>query len=456
MAIIDKQIIRSSLLLAWPISLQSILTNLLSMIDIAMVSHLGDTAVGAVGLGNRFQFMIQVIVLGIAWTVGVLSAQYYGANKTHRIRSTILQGALLANIALVPVLLLNVFFAANIIGLGTENHSVIEQGKHYLWFSLPSLCFVAVILAYDNAIRAVGEVKTPMIISAIAIVLNIALNYWFINGGLGVPAMGVTGAAVATTLARGLQLIFILGYLRYRQHTLCPRRVDLKQLLDRADARHFLSIAMPMTLGFALWSSGTFVYQIIYGRMGTEELAVMSILAPIEAIFMALFFGLASACAIVVGQRLGADQFKEAWQCARSFAVFSPITALCIGVIVLAAKDIVLLPFSALPTQTLDTASTVLALIALSTWLKVINMTIAMGVLRSGGDNTFCTYIDVFGMWIISIPLTALAALYFKFPLFFVVLTTYSEEVVKAVLFSWRAHKRVWMKNLTSTDQPTL
>jgi len=449
MKLIDFNIIRRSAVLAWPIALQHVLTNLLSAVDVAMVSHLGDAAVGAVGLGHRFQFMILVVVLGMSWAVGILSAQFFGAGQAERIRNTIALAAVIVNLVLLPLYIANIFYADNFIGFGSSNADVIRQGQSYLWYVLPSLSFVAVILCYDNALRALNEVKTPMVISLIAIILNIALNFWLINGGLGVPALGVAGAAIATTIARIIQLILILSYLRYRRHILSFVRSDFTDIVNLTLAKKFLRISLPMMLGFGLWSIGVFVYQVIFGRMGTQELAVMSTLAPLEAVFIALFFGVASACSIMIGQSLGADKFDQALNCARTFTLFSPACAVVLGLVILALDDWVLLPFSDLPEETLALASTVLIVLALSGWLKIINMTLAMGVLRAGGDSTYVTYIDIIGMWVVSIPLTITAAFYFELPLIFVVMTTYSEEIVKAFLFSWRAKKKVWLKNLT-------
>ncbi len=446
---VDAQTLRRSLALAWPISLQSILTNLLSMIDVAMVSHLGDSAVAAVGLGNRFQFMLMVILLGIAWTVGVLSAQYYGADKPEKIRATIAMAIAMSFTALLPIIGLNAFLADDIMALGSSNLAVIQHGQAYLWITVPSLLLVSIILCFENAIRAVGQVKLPLALSAIAIAINVVLNFWFINGGLGLPAMGVAGAALATFVARGIQVFLILKFLHARQHLLQLHRRDLRHILDRKELKHFLRLATPMMVSFGVWSSGTFVYQIIYGRMGTQELAVMSMLAPVEAIYLSLFFGLASACSILVGQALGANRFDQAWLYGRSFAILNPVIGLLFGFIVVMGADLVLLPFAGLPQDTLDVALKVFVLISLSTWLKIINMTLAMGVLRAGGDNRMCMVIDIIGMWIVSIPLTALAAFYWQLPLFFVVLVAYSEEICKAFLFTWRVNQKRWLRNLT-------
>ncbi len=449
MKFIDSKSAKACLSLAWPISLQSALTSSLSMIDVAMVSHLGNSAVAAVGLGSRFQFVVLVVLVGVAWTVGVLSAQYYGAGKVSEVRTTIVRACLLANAALLPIVLAVFFYGGEAIALGSTSTEVIELGKHYIWIIIPSLFIVSVILILENALRGLGEVKVPMIISIIAIVINIVLNYWFINGGLGVPELGVVGAAIATAVARLIHVLLLVGMIIVSSHVLRVKRADLGQVFHAEKIRHFMSLAVPMMVSFGVWSSGTFVYQIIFGRMGTQELAVMSILSPIEGIVLAIFLGLASSCAITVGQHLGANRFAEAELCARTFSVLSPAVGLVVGVVLLLFRDVILLPFASMPSETLVMARDVYTLVALLMWIKVINMTLSMGILRAGGDNKVCMYIDIIGMWVMSIPLTALAAFYFEWPLYWVVLVAFSEEICKAILFAWRAGQKVWLRNLT-------
>lgn len=445
----EGRFIQTAFTLAWPISLQSILTNLLSMIDIAMVSHLGDEAVAAVGLGNRFQFVLMVVLLGNSWAVGVLAAQYYGAKQAEKIRSTVAIACLLAFIALCPLFISIIFLADDIIRLGTDNTKIIALGQQYLWYVIPSLVFVAVILAYENALRSLGQVKTPLALNAISAAINVVLNYWFINGGLGIPALGVVGAAIATTLARFIHMILLLYLLYNNKHILLFNRQAFNRFANRERVIQFIAIGAPMMFSFGVWSSGTFVYQIIYGKMGTRELAAMSLLTPIEGIYLALFFGLASACSITVGQHLGANRFQEAWRCAINYALFNPVVCFIAGLFILLVRDIILMAFSGLPSSTLHLAENVLILLSITTFLKVINMTLAMGVLRAGGDNKICLYVDTIGMWMVSLPCTALAAFYFQLPLLWVVLVTYSEEICKGILFIRRVRQKVWLRNLT-------
>lgn len=444
----DIKAIKTSVKLAWPIAIQNILTTMLSMVDIIMVSHLGDASVAAVGLGNRIQFVFLVMVTGLGWSVGVLASQYFGAGHQDKIRQNILMGINLGLAIMLPLIMLSFFYAGDVMSLGSNDNEVIGLGESYLWLTMPSLIFMVFVFVFESALRSSGQVHLPMFLSGMAIIVNIGLNYWLINGGFGVPALGVAGAALATLLARGFHLLLLLLVLQLSKNSVMPIWADFTALRDKLAWKKLAKMVWPMMFGFAIWSLGTLVYQLIYGQLGTQELAVMSVLAPIESVFIAVFFGFASACSIMVGQRLGADDFEQAWLIAKNHALFSPAIGLLLGIFLYLNKSWVFLPFSNLPQATITSATEVFLLIALASWIKIGNMTMSLGVLRAGGEAKSSMYIDMFGMWLVSIPLTALAAFYFQWPLFWVVCTAYSEEVVKGFLFTWRTYNRAWLNNM--------
>lgn len=441
---------KKALKLAWPISLQSILVTVLGMVDIIMVSHLGESAVASVGISNRVFFVFLIVTTGIASGVGVLSAQYFGANQLDKIKNIVIMAILFALIVLIPIVGLNLVYASDVLTLASADNVVVTTGEQYLWITFPSLFFIAVIIIFENALRGTGQVKLPMFFSVLAISVNIILNYWLINGGLGIEPMGVVGAAWATLIARLFHLIIIVGCLKKIAHPVFPSSANFSELSDRVKWYKFIRLIWPMMISFGVWSLGTFVYQLIYGQMGTKELAVMSILTPIEGVLVAFFFGFSSACSIIVGQRLGMNNFKEAWQTGIVFSIGAPLITFVLAILIYFLEGIIFQPFQAMDKNTLQLAAEVFLLIIFGTSIKVFNMTISIGILRAGGDNKYCLLIDSIGMWVVSIPLTFVAAFYFQWPLFWVVVTAYSEEICKAVMFTVRMRQKVWLTNLTT------
>jgi len=441
--------LKQSIKLAWPISLQSILVTMLGMSDIMMVGHLGDTAVASVGLGNRIQFVFLIILAGLASGVGTLSAQHFGAGQIGVIRQIIVKTLVIAAGILLPILLMTFLFSDNIMAIATSDLNVINTGTSYLWLTMPSLIFVVIVMIFENALRGLGQVIFPMFISTFAIITNIILNYWLIKGGLGIEPMGVTGAALATLLSRALHALLILVYLAKVKHSVFPTMFFCAEFYNKQAWTKLLTLVWPMMLSFGVWSLGTFVYQLIYGRIGTQELAVMSLLAPMEGLLVSFFFGFASACAILIGQRLGRNEFSAAWTLAKYYAISAPIVTFVLALILLQCESLVFMPYSNLSPETIALSHDIFVLIIFGTCLKVFNMTAAMGILRAGGDNKYCMLIDISGMWILSIPLTFIAAFYFNLPIYWVVLVAYSEEIAKAFMFVFRMKTKHWLRNLT-------
>lgn len=442
--------LKQSIKLAWPISLQSILVTMLGMSDIMMVGHLGDTAIASVGLGNRIQFVFLIVLAGLASGVGTLSAQHFGAGQVHIIRQVIIKTFIIAVTLLLPILFITFLFSDNIMGIATTDPSVIKAGTSYLWVTMPSLFFLVIVMVFENALRGLGQVTFPLLISTIAIVANIILNFWLIKGGLGVEPMGVIGAAIATLLARALHALLMLAYLAKVKHAIFPTEVFCPDFFDKEKWIRLLKLVWPMMLSFGVWSLGTFVYQLIYGRIGTQELAVMSLLAPMEGLLVSFFFGFASACAILVGQRLGNNEFMGAWSLAKNYAISAPIVTFLLGLLLLQFEYLVFMPFANLSAETIELSHDIFVLITFGTCLKVFNLTMSMGILRAGGDNKYCMLIDISGMWVLSIPLTFFAAFYLELPIFWVVLIAYSEEITKAFMFIYRVRTKLWLKNLTA------
>ncbi len=414
-----------------------------------MVGHLGDEAVASVGLGNRIQFVVLIILSGVATGVGVLSAQYFGAKKYSHISPIIIKSMIIGLAFLLPVLAATFLFGDTLVSLGTTNETIVGLGEAYLWITMPSLAFVLVVMVFENAMRGFSQVKLSMMLGTVAIVLNIILNFWLIHGGLGIEAMGVLGAAWATFIARGFHAALIIACLVITKHPVFPTRQTNAELFNKNQWQSLLKLVWPLMVSFGVWSLGTFVYQLIFGRMGTQELAVMSLMAPLEGLLISFFFGFASACSIMVGQRLGCNEFEQAWSVARGFAVAAPIVTFLLGLVMLSAESLMFMPYASLAPDTLSVAHNIFMLITFGTCIKVFNMTASMGILRAGGDNKHCMYIDISGMWIIGIPLTFVAAFYFGLPLFWVVLATYSEEITKSVLFLKRMKAKHWLRNLT-------
>ncbi|GGA81603.1 MATE family efflux transporter [Neiella marina] len=443
--------LKTSFALAWPISIQQVLMTVLGMVDVMMVGHLGNAAVAAVGLGNRIQFVIIVIFAGLGTALSILVAQYWGAKNIRGIRNSVLLATICGSALLAPVVVWLWLQAEVVVAWGSPDQEVIALGANYLRLTLIALICSLFLIIFEAAMRSVGEVKTPLAISTAAIALNIVLNAVFIFGWGPIPAMGVAGAAIATSVARSLHVSMLLGFMLWRRHVTLPRLENLAVTNSLIAWRRYLLLSLPMMVNFGIWSCGTFVYVMLYGRVSTEALAIASMLTPIEGAMLALFFGMSSASAILVGQKLGANDHQQAWTLARGFALYNPAVAMLVGIVLALNYQYVLAPYAALGEETLRLASQILLMMALLSWLKVTNMTLSMGILRTGGQNRYCLLSDTFGMWCVGIPMTWLAV-EMQWPFIWVYFMVYCEEIVKAILFFRKLFSRTWMHTIAAAE----
>jgi putative MATE family efflux protein len=436
--------------LAWPISLQAVLLSLLALVDVLMVATLGDAEVAAVGYAGRAFFVAIIILNGFSTACAILSAQHWGNKNWQAIGRTV---ALSFYTGLVFTLITLAFMysqAEVIMHWGSSDPLLISLGSDYIHATALMILFTLPVIVLESALRASGNTKLPLYISIFAVIANVALNQLLIFGFGPIPAMGIVGAGVATVIARALQISVLWLSLWWQSHPLVKACLVGFWQFKRAELVKYSKLAAPLIINFAIWSSGVFMFATLYGQLGTNALAAMSLISPIEGIAISCFIGFSSACSIMVGNKLGANNFCQAWIDARLSLLVSPIAALGIGVAIWLLSYPLLNLFGALEAETLTLAKTMVLILAASTWLRIFNMVLINGILRSGGDNSFCLMSDTFSQWGVGLMLTTIAIMVFDVSLITAYCIALSEEVFKAMLCFWRMHQKKWLRNLTT------
>ncbi|KLV10126.1 MATE family efflux transporter [Photobacterium ganghwense] len=437
--------------LAFPVAIQSALVAILALADVLMVSDLGQSATAAVGIASKWHFVAIMIMAGLAGANGVLVSQYWGQNDKVHAKTVTLQAMKFGCAIMVPVTIIITVFALQIMQLQTNDSDVIFQGAQYLWYSFPVLILTHIIITAESSMRASGDAFMPLLLATVTIALNIGLNFLFIKGGWGIPAMGVAGAALATTISRFAQVLMIWGVLAYRRHWL---------LVSRAIPRHqtlwytYRKLAIPQALGSLLWAVGTLTYQIVFGHMGTTELAVFSMLGPFEGLLFSIFMGISVACSVLIGHSLGRNEFDQAQAMTIFFIKFVLILGIGIGFCLFINREFVLHWLNLDNNELLAYSSPAMIVISLGISLKMMNMVIINAILRAGGENMFCLRMDFIAMWMVGIPVTTYGAFIGQWDFGWVYLAMLSEEVVKLWLCFNRYLKKRWMNNLTVQPQP--
>ena len=329
----------------------------------------------------------------------------------------------------------------------TSDPAVINAGKSYLNIVGFSYLATAVTFCFAMVLRSVENTRLPMVVGVCALSLKTFLNYCLISGRLGFPALGIDGAAAATTIARILECA-VLVYLTYRLKT--PAAAGLREMvtIDKTLFKKFIPVALPVVINEMMWSLGFSTYYAIYARIGTDAVAVVNIAGTIETLAFVVFIGVCESTGIMVGNRIGAGEKDKAYIYAKRALILGVIGTLLFGMLILAIKGSILSIYNVSETSRRN-ISIILTIFALTQWIKVTDMNLIVGVMRSGGDTRFAMALDTGSVWLVGVPMAYLGALVLHLPVYWVYLMVVLEEFVKLLIGLARFLSKKWINDVT-------
>lgn len=444
-----KGFYRQMLTLALPIALQNLLTSCAALVDTAMVAGLGNVTIAAVGVANRWTFLITLILFGFCSGSSVLIAQYWGAKETHSIHRTFgLAFACAGGFAILYILCASLFPEV-LISLFTNEQPVIEAGAAYLRIVCKGAIFSAYSMMVMGARRSTEDVRMPMIATGTGVVVNTFLNYVLIYGHFGAPALGVRGAAYATFISVIVQaaIFFLMGW-KQRHFTFASPR---KLFCFRRDfTRKYIKVVAPVLLNESLWAVAFNIYAIIFARQGSENYAGYTVFGTIQDLAFVFFVGVCNACAIMIGKAVGRGGALQAYQMAKRYVMMTPVMGLVIGLALAAIRNPILGMMNIETETARMVASNLLLFYGLWLPVRMIPYTCVVGVFRAGGDTKTAFYLDVGVMYVFSIPVVAVLAYVVKIPFIPLVISMFmAEDIVKTVLCLLHFRSRRWICQLT-------
>ncbi len=445
----QKKFLGILLTLALPISLQNLLTCSMTVIDILMVGQLNETAIAAVGIANQFAFIFIIIQFGIHSGISIFTAQYWGKNDKSRIKQLSGMGILMGLFVAAFFSFISLVFSKYLMEFFSKDPEVVQLGAEYLKIVGIVFAFSAVSFSFMSNLRAMGHVKVPMISSMVAVSLNIFLNYLLIFGNLGFPALGVTGAAIATTISKIVEGLVMVGIIYGKRY---PLAASIKEMLgfDFDFFKKVFSTCWPVFLNELFWVTGVSLYKLVYARMGTETIAAVNIVATIEEFMFIPFFGIFHGGAIIIGNSIGSGKNETANAYGKFLLITQLIMAVAAGGIMILSRGFVL-SFYNISLTTYENAYSLMLVAGLIFWGKTTNFTTIVSVLRGGGDTRFGLFLDLTGVWFIGLPMAFLAAFYFDLPVYLVMALIAVEEVFKLGIGIPRFLSKKWIRNLVLT-----
>lgn len=442
-----KGFLRGVLAITLPIALQNVISLGVNLMDTVMLGQLGDLAITAANLGGQPFSILNIFGFGFASGAIVLISQYWGRGDTESICqlfSLSLRSAVCAAAVFTAVCSL---FPEAILSLFSSDAAVIEAGAQYLRVLSASFIFFSFSNCYIMCLRGVEQVKISLFVYGTSFFVNVFFNYCFIFGNLGMPELGVRGAAIGTVIARVYECAVCIFYM-YRiekKVRFTPRRLfGLRTHL----AGDYVRNCLPVTGNELLWGIGLSVESAIIGRIGSQFVAASSIATVVMNIITVFIFGMAGATAVTIGRTIGQDRRQDAARMANTLLALSVALGVALGAVILLIRTPVLTLF-AVSDGARDIAYQLLTILGFLAPLQAFSCNLLVGVLRGGGDVTTNFILDCGTMWVIAIPLGALSGFVWGLDPALVFLLMRADYVVKFVLGLLRVHSGKWIRVVT-------
>lgn len=435
--------------LVLPMALQNLINVGVSAADVIMLGKVSETALSASSLAGQVYYIMSLIFFGLTSGAAVLTAQYWGKKDIRTIEKILgitirfsISVALIFTIAvqLFPVPIMRIF-------TNKTETDVIMQGAAFLKIISFTYLLSAITMIYLNIMRSVERVIIATVIYSISLIINILLNAIFIFGMFGLPAMGVRGSALATLIARCVELILVLLYAVFVNKTI---RFHIRDIFvrDKLLMKDFLTYSFPVMLNELIWGTGTSVVAAIVGHMGKSAVAANSVTQVIRQLALVIAFGLANATAITLGKALGQDKKELAKTYAKRFVRLTIILGV-IGSFVILGTSQIAKEFLSLSGQAKSYLNVMMVVMSYFAIAQAYNTTLIVGVFRAGGDIKFGLFLDTAFLWGVSILLGAIAAFVLKLPVPIVYIILLSDEIIKIPISTWRYRSMKWVQNVT-------
>lgn len=453
----DKAFYAMVLGVVMPILVQNGITNFVSLLDNIMVGSVGTEQMSGVAIVNQLMFVFNIGVFGILSGAGIFGAQFWGCGKPEGVKHAFRFKLISISIVTVLSILLFILAGDGLISLYLNDsqpdvdiaalNATLHYGKQYLLVMLIGLVPFSLCQCYTSTLRECGETVLPMKASMAAVLINMCLNAILIFGLLGMPALGVVGAAIATVISRYVELFIVLIYTH--------RNVEKYPFMDGLyKSMHIpanltgkiITKGTPLMLNEILWSLGIATLAKCYSERGLDVVAAQNISSTISNLFGVLYISMGSAVSIIIGQLLGAGKMEEAKDTDTKLIAFS------VGVCFLAG--LVLLGISDLFPRIYNTSDEIKALAG--SLIRIVAIFVPVNAflntsyftIRAGGKTIITFLFDSAFMWLVSIPAAYLLTHLTTLPILPLFLYVQMLDLIKCVIGYVMVKKGIWISNI--------
>ena len=451
----DRAFYKKVIALIIPIIIQQGITNIVNLLDNVMVGSLGTEPMSGVAIVNNILFIFNLTIFGGISGVSIFGAQFYGINDNNGVRYTFRFKMIFCLITTVAAFSVFSFFGHSLIMLFLDNEAninidfseTVRCASEYMKIALIGLFPFMAVQVYSSTLRECGETVAPMIASVISIGVNFVLNIVLIFGFLFIPAMGVKGAAIATVIARFVEMVYIVAYthINRRKHVF----IDGVYKSLRIPFTLVVSIirkGTPLLLNELFWSLGTTFVNQNYSTKGLSVVAASNIASTVWNMFCIIMFAMGSAVGILVGQKLGAGEIDEARDTDRKLIFLSVIANAVLGLILIAVSSLIPMIYNT-ETDVRELATSFLIISGASMPIHAL-IHVTYFTIRSGGRTFITLLFDSVYTWCVPVVISFILCRYTSLSITVIFLIVQFSDIIKIMIGIPMLKSGIWARNI--------
>lgn len=447
----NKTFYRQLITVGIPVLIQQLIVVGLNLVDTIMVGKISANALAAVGAANQVYFMYSVVMFGIFSGAAVYTVQYWGIRDLKSLRKIIGIDYVMCVAVTVPVVIFAFIASPMLMSFFTDDPEVIALGRDYMRIACLSYIFSGMTFSISYNSRALIMLKIPTIINAVAIVINIILNYGLIYGNLGLPEMGVRGAALATLTARIIECAAMFSYIYIaKDHPLGAKFSEFMSF-GKALYKNVMKTAIPVIFNEGLWALSVTMVFAAYGKIGPAALAIVQVANTITEVFQTAYAGVSNASAVIVGQALGQGKVENSYIYSKRILKITWVLNVFMTLLLIFIRE----PIAQIYDFDAETTSLLLSsmfIFAIALTPKMLAYVIICGILRAGGDTLYCMFLDVAFNMLMQVPLAYLSVLVFGMPLPMAIAMVAISDIIKVFFCYKRYFSRKWINIFTGVE----
>lgn len=434
------------------IALQNVITLGVNLSDNLMLGGYSESALSGVALANQIQFILHMLVMGAAEGLVILSSRNWGAKNMEAIKKSASIGMRIALLVSILMWMIVFLFPHACMSLFTNETRVIAEGAQYLRIICFSYMFFAITNVLLATLRSVEIVRIGFIVSLSTLIINVCLNYVLIYGHLGFPKMGVSGSATATLVARIIETVIVITFIKRFDRRLMLKLKDFFRI-DKELFKQFLRIGSPILMANALWACAMGAQSAILGHMGESAIAANSVATTVFQLVTVITYASASATAVIIGKTIGEGHVSKIITYSKTMQMLYVAIGLMTGLVLFITKDYVtgLYSISADAKTLAVQFMTVLSITVVGTAYQMPALT---GIVRSGGDTKFVLYNDFIFMWLVVLPASTICAFVLDLSPLLTFICLKCDQILKCFVAIVKVNRFKWIRTFNTDSKP--